>query len=172
MGEGAYEYGRYLTECGWVTPRRLRQQAYHTFFAGAAGFTYGAYPVWAMRSTHCGMDWRTALQLPGARQAATILRDFLGKYHWWEWQSLPAAFVRNPGEGETLQVAVKNLDRTGLVYLPFRDSVCLDLALLPEGNQGEMHWFRPDNGEILEIKENNACLIPPKRWEDAVLIIR
>jgi len=60
--EGSYEYGTYRHECGWVTPVKVHRQFYHTFFAGGAGHTYGAGPIWAMRGNggdyNCGYTWQ------------------------------------------------------------------------------------------------------------------
>jgi hypothetical protein len=39
LGEGAYEGGKYNHECGYFTPLKVRQQGYHAFFAGGAGYT-------------------------------------------------------------------------------------------------------------------------------------
>ena len=82
MGEGAYEDGRYGRDCGWVTPLRVRIQAYHTFFAGAAGHTYGHHAIWPFRGRVCDQTWDAVLDSPGAEQVAGVLKRFLLKQDW------------------------------------------------------------------------------------------
>ena len=175
MGEGAYEYGKYLEECGWVTPRRIRQQGYHTFFAGATGHTYGAFPIWPMRGQECGVTWRTALEFPGAFQVASIMKEFLNEHEWWKWQPLNDAFIERGGEGERLKVACRGMDNELILYFPENDSARISLKGLNISDPVSAKWFNPENGREVKIQDidminDKTWFIPPKRWEDAVLI--
>ena len=87
--EGSYEFGSYQHECGWVTPVKVRRQIYHTFFAGGAGHTYGAGPIWAMRSSggnyNCGYTWKQALAFPGGANFGGVASKFLEEHQWSTW---------------------------------------------------------------------------------------
>ena len=110
--EGSYEYGAYRHECGWVTPVRVRRQLYQTFFAGGAGHTYGAGPVWSMRGKggdyNCGYTWQQALDFPGAHQAAGVAKKLLNDQKWYEWVP-DGRVISGTGEGESLKTAVTEL---------------------------------------------------------------
>jgi hypothetical protein len=172
MGEGAYEYGKYLAkyDCGWVTPRLVRQQGYHTFFAGATGHTYGAYPVWPMLKYECGMHWTQALLLPGASQIGTIMKDFITKYEWWNW-----TILNNKDRAKTGNVAVLTANDELLYYLPHGDSVTISQPGFKKWT--EALWFNPEDGRYEIIEKKNEKVVKgqtfyaPGWWDDAVLIL-
>jgi len=175
--EGSYEYGSYRHECGWVTPVRARRQAYQTFFAGGAGHTYGAGPVWAMRGTggdyNCGYTWQQGLTFPGAVQVATVLKTFLLEHDWSTWIPDGRSISGWVNEGDSLKTAVRSADGTKvLVY--FADNTettirnTLDVA-------AEATWFDPRDGSTTAAGQfaagEDRGMRPPSRWEDAVLVL-
>jgi hypothetical protein len=171
MGEGAYEYGKYLHECGWVTPRLVRQQGYHTFFGGATGYTYGAYPVWPMWDEECGMHWTQGVLLPGASQVGNVMKNFLMTYEWWKWEILD-------DEASNAQGVVSVLTEKNelLTYLPEADSVSIQNQVF--GAWKEALWFNPENGRYqVPTKdsintEKGQTFYAPEDWEDAILILK
>ncbi|MFH0758408.1 MAG: DUF4038 domain-containing protein [Bacteroidota bacterium] len=176
--EGSYEYGTYGHDCGWVTPVRVRRQIYHTFFAGGAGHTYGAGPIWAMRGDggdyNCGYTWQQALDFPAGVNFAGLTREFLIAHQWSEWIPDQDLIERGAGEGEILKTAVHHdSDQMGLVYFP--NSSCAQIKnTLKE--TATAHWFYPRDGEETQagsFKQNEIRdMIPPEKWEDAILVLR
>jgi len=175
--EGSYEYGSYRHECGWVTPVKVRRQFYQTFFAGGAGHTYGAAPIWSMRgnegSYNCGYTWQQALDFPGTFQIAVIGKKFLSEHKWNEW--IPNGnVISGVGECESLKTAVttKSSDMA-LVYFA-NNSSCRVKNILTQN--AKAYWFYPLNGEIKKVpsfKENESReMVPPSNWEDAILVLQ
>ena len=146
--EGSYEYGSYRHECGWVTPVRVRRQFYQTFFAGGAGHTYGAGPIWAMRGNegdyNCGYTWQQALDFPAAKQVAVIGKQFLVDHKWNEW--VPNGnVISGVGEGESLKTAVTSKSGDmALVYFS-NNSACQVKNIL--NKDADAFWFYPVNGK-------------------------
>lgn len=175
--EGSYEYGTYGHECGWITPVRVRRQFYHTFFAGGAGHTYGAAPVWAMRGNqgnyNCGYTWQQALNFPGASQVADIGRQFLLNHNWNEW--IPNGnVISGVGEGESLKTAVTTKsENMSLVYFS-NNSACKVNNIL--NKDSDAYWFNPQNGEreeasVFKVNESRD-MVPPADWEDAIFVLQ
>jgi hypothetical protein len=176
--EGSYEFGSYRHECGWVTPVKVRRQIYHTFFAGGAGHTYGAGPIWSMRGTggdyNCGYTWKQALEFPAGPQFAVIAKAFLQKYNWSQWIPDGSVIDGSPGFAENLKVAVTSESgQLALVYFSNNSYAKIKNVLKKDATA---KWFDPRSGleeplcifkpeEVREIK-------PPERWEDAILILR
>jgi hypothetical protein len=175
--EGSYEYGTYGHECGWITPVKVRRQFYHTFFAGGAGHTYGAAPIWAMRGSegdyNCGYTWQQALDFPGAFQVADIGKQFLIDHRWHEW--IPnGSVISGVGSGESLKTAVTTRSNDkALVYFSNNSYTRVKNIL---GNDAEAYWFYPRNGQIEKAdqfkKDESRVMAPPEKWEDAILVMQ
>jgi hypothetical protein len=174
--EGSYEFGTYRHECGWVTPVRVRRQFYQTFFAGGAGHTYGAGPVWSMRGNegdyNCGYTWQQALDFPGAAQVAEVGKRFLNDHRWYQW--IPNGnVISETGEGENLKTAVTTLSGDmALVYYSDNSHTRISNIL---GKEAEAYWFYPRNGETKKVNrfkpDESRDMAPPERWEDAILVL-
>jgi len=175
--EGSYEYGTYKHDCGWVTPVRVRRQFYQTYFAGGAGHTYGAGPIWAMRGNegdyNCGYTWQEALNFPAAKQVSVIGKQFLKDHKWNEWNP-NGNVISGVGKNESLKTAVTTKSNDmALVYFA-NNSHCQVKNILDK--DAEAYWFYPRNGEkinITQFKENESrVMAPPSKWEDAILILK
>jgi hypothetical protein len=175
--EGSYEYGSYRHECGWVTPVKVRRQFYQTFFAGGAGHTYGAAPIWAMRGNdgdyNCGYTWQQSLDFPGAIQVAQVGKQFLLDHKWSEW--IPnGSVISGVGEGESLKTAVttKSGDMALVYFANNSDTQVANIL----NKEATAYWFYPRNGEkksVPNFKVNEARdMVPPNNWEDAVLVLK
>lgn len=175
--EGSYEYGTYRHECGWVTPVRVRRQFYQTFFAGGAGHTYGAGPIWAMRGNdgdyNCGYTWQQALDFPGARQVAVIAQDFLIEHDWSTW--VPNGGVINGvGENESLKTAATTESGDmALVYFSNNSHTRVNNIL---NSSAAAYWFYPRDGQTKEVgnfpQGESRDMAPPSKWEDAILVLK
>ncbi|HUX55968.1 MAG TPA: DUF4038 domain-containing protein [Bacteroidales bacterium] len=176
--EGSYEFGSYRHECGWVTPLRVRRQIYHTFFAGGAGHTYGAGPIWAMRGNagdyNCGYTWKQALEFPAGANFAGVAKVFLQEHQWSQWIPDKSFLVRGAGEGESLKTAVSLASGTmALVYFSNNSPTKIKNTL---NKAAVALWFDPRNGQEVQagqFKQNEVReMVPPENWEDAILVIR
>ena len=175
--EGSYEFGSYRYECGWVTPVKVRRQIYHTFFAGGAGHTYGAGPIWAMRGTgggySCGYTWKQALEFPGAKQFAGVAKDFLQSHQWASWIPDQRIIQGETGEGESLKMAVRlSSGNMSLVYFSNHSKAQIKNIL---NRESAAYWFNPADG-TREEEENFKSdevreMSPPAGWEDAILVL-
>jgi len=176
--EGSYEFGSYRHECGWVTPIKVRRQIYHTFFAGGAGHTYGAGPIWPMRGTggdySCGYTWKQALEFPAGANFARVAKEFLYKHQWSQWIPDQSILERGNGSGESLKSAVTLASgNLALVYFSNNSHAKIKNTL---NRASVAHWFDPRNGHeakagSFELNESRD-LIPPEGWEDAILVVR
>ena len=176
--EGSYEFGSYKHECGWVTPVKIRRQIYHTFFAGGAGHTYGAGPIWPMRGNQgdysCGYTWQQAMQFPGGINFTGVVKTFLQQYHWATWVPDGRMITGWVGEGESLKTGVTAKGGTmALVYFSNNSHTRITNTL---DKKAKAFWFDPRNGKEQpagRFKKNEARdMVPPSRWEDAILILR
>lgn len=177
--EGAYEQGKYPSPGERISAHKARQQAYHTFFAGGAGHTYGGFPVWDFtrdpKSDTYQHTWRDALKFPGAPQVATVLRRLLDENQWWNLTPQPALIAGDPGHGSSRNVAMRSAEGERiLAYLPMNSpaKIKLDLAGM---SKATARWFDPRDGRETQAGEH-ACgstveFKPPADWEDAVLIV-
>lgn len=174
--EGSYEFGSYRRECGWVTPVKVRRQAYQTFFAGGAGHTYGAGPIWSMRGSggdyNCGYTWQAALGFPAAVQVASIAGPFLKANAWWRW--IPnGRVVDGVGEGAGRRSGV--VDEAGqraLVYFATAGEARVRNVLKSTATAS---WFDPRDGHVEKAGSFSPGemrdMTPPDRWEDAILVL-
>ncbi len=176
--EGSYEFGSYRHECGWVTPLKVRRQIYHTFFAGGAGHTYGAGPIWPMRGTEgdysCGYSWQQALDFPAGANFAGIIKPFLQQHNWAQWIPDQSILERGAGKGESLKTAV-TLASGQLTLVYFSNNSHAKIKN-PLHKAAVAHWFDPRNGKEVQAgsfqSKEVQDFIPPNGWEDAILILR
>jgi len=176
--EGAYEQGKYPSPGDRISAHKARQQAYHTFFAGGVGHTYGGFPVWDFtrdpKNDVYQHTWRDAMTFPGAPQVATILRRLLDENQWWKLSPHPAAITGDPGRGQSQVVAMRSAsgDRI-LIYLPTSRPVKVKLDLTGSAKV-TARWFDPRDGRQTPAGEHaigsTVEFKIPEDWEDAVLI--
>ena len=170
--------GHISHECGWVTPVKVRRQIYHTFFAGGAGHTYGAAPIWPMRGTggdySCGYTWKQALEFPAGANFAKVAKAFLHSHQWSQWVPDQSMLERGNGSGESLKTAItlESLDMA-LVYFSNNSHAKIKNTL---NGAAVAHWFDPRNGyeaQAGSIEQHGVRdFVPPEGWEDAILVFR
>lgn len=158
----------------------IRRQALQSFFAGAAGFTYGGKidhkgngPLWSPYN-----NWKEMLDMEGAR-SMTNIKSFCLKHSWPDWTPVHDIIQSNLGEGEYQKVAV--ITRQGnvcLIYFPDNSSTNLNLANYFAGAENIMvQWYNPASGSFAEafkvaVIDNKMDLTPPDHWPDAMLILK
>ena len=177
MGEPDYEGSRPNMVTAGI---HVRRQALHSYFGGAAGFTYGGKidhkgngPLWSPYR-----NWKAMLDMEGARSMAHI-KSFCLDHSWPDWESVQGILRSNQGDGENQKVAVYiRQDNSCLVYFPDNSPATLNLAAYyPQDENIFIQWYNPGlnlySGEIeMPVRENELRVKPPADWEDAILLIR
>jgi hypothetical protein len=164
LGEPHYEG---ITNDYLADAINIRRQAYQSFFAGAAGFTYGAGidregngPLFSPTN-----NWKLLLDLEGAGQMVH-LKKFLEDHEWWNWELKDDLIVDGKGHGELEKLAVTSGKKI-LVY-------CSDNSrfTLKQNPANKMSWFNPKSGEsISAVSGSKNEISPPDGWEDAILVL-
>ena len=158
----------------------IRRQALQSYFAGAAGFTYGGKidqygngPLWSPYN-----NWKKMLDMEGAR-SMTNIKSFCLENGWPSWTPVHDLLTSNEGEGELQKVAVKNTkDRVYMIYFPDNSKATLNLENhFPAVENIRMQWYNPASGEYSEandrsVKNAEAGIAPPEDWPDAILILK
>ena len=189
-GEPAYEGVTW-----WANPPKtktaidVRRTAYHTFFSGGAGYTYGRECdtiingdpidcVWGFGfDTQTGKTWKNLLDSPGA-QDLTHLKDFMAAREWWKWTPSQASITSGIGSGATVKVAVSSTDDDELlVYFANNSSATISLAAIAATAEATGRWFNPADGSWQAIDGTFATsgaygFTPPGGWSDAVLVMQ
>lgn len=174
LGEGAYEGGKYGNPCGWVTLQKIRQQGFHAFFAGAAGYTYGHWAIWPFEGEHCGRDWKSALNAPGAENIGAVFLNLIKERHLFSMVPDPNVIASDSEGGRPAICAMSAADYSKvLVYVPDSSDVTIAADILNKMGAKSFIWFDPRTGAEVKINEKKEPVYtPPAGWEDAVLIIK
>ena len=157
----------------------VRRVAYWTVFAGGCGFTYGANGVYQFTKASLdysqrwdpGMEWREALNLPGASQMIWLRRllesrPFLTRV---PDQTLIAS-PNSENEGpDHIQATRDESGSYAFVYLAFGQPVSIALEKL-SGATLAATWFNPCTGASAPIstfaKSGVREFVPPSRGID------
>ncbi|GFZ51157.1 hypothetical protein JCM24511_08915 [Saitozyma sp. JCM 24511] len=166
----------------------IRQGAWQSMFAGAAGLTYGVNSVWQMNNlastshppinhhTASEFNWFDELDLPGAHMVSTVMTWFLSR---------PTFFSRSPDQSfilsdtfdrDTPEDDVEGKDAkliAGMrcdqgkwlaVYSPGGAPFEVDLSVL-RGEKATASWFNPRNGVTTPAQPvelgGTVSVIPP-----------
>lgn len=166
----------------------IRNSAYQSVFAGAAGHSYGHVSVYAFAipgdsdqssgfTRFARISWRQALDAPGARQIGNIKALMLSRPYF---TRIPdqSIVIGEVGEGSAHVGATR--DRAGsymMIYLPEGRRVTVDLIKL-SGVSANAWWYNPRNGTAVRIESvlstsRQQCFTPPSsgRGNDWVLVI-
>jgi hypothetical protein len=160
----------------------IRQAAWWSTLAGAAGFTYGNNNIWQMWTPErkpaigANVSWKQALNDPGAQQVG-YLRRFMEEH---EFQTLVAAqglILDGPTTGAGKIRAARSTDgKRIIVYSPQGDQVTLDLKSLT-GSYHNQTWFNPRYGTSFTFRKEQSFGIqsftPPSsgQGKDWVLVL-
>ncbi len=179
---GLFRLGdKWVDEPGsWFGAFDVRQAAWWSMLAGAAGHTYGNHNIWQMWQpgrepvSRARTHWRTALDQAGAAQMG-IMRRFLERHGFGTLE--PAQeLLAAAGEGAARQRAARTGDgRTVLVYSPVGAAVRLNRGTW----SGTMRpkWFDPRSGKSLRLEDRDAGALmfdppgEPARGNDWVLVL-
>lgn len=170
-------------EKGWFGEFDVRQAAYWSVLAGAAGHTYGNHNIWQMWQpgrepvSWARTPWREALRQPGSRQMGHLRRLFESRpfSELVPDQSLLAGAVGSGGEH---QRAARASDGSFLLaYTPFGRPLSVRLDRL-RGPRVRAYWFDPRTGAARMIgtfaRAGTRTFNPPgneRRGNDWVLVL-
>lgn len=166
----------------------IRNGAYQSVFAGAAGHSYGHVSTYAFVDSakpnagdgffrYAQMGWKQALDAPGARQIGHVKSLMLSRPYF---TRIPdqSVVIGNTGEGNEHISATR--DRAGaymMIYLPLGQAVTIDMNKL-SGSSATGWWYDPRTGGATKIDGSfptNRVLrfSPPSygRGEDWVLVL-
>jgi hypothetical protein len=163
--EGSYEGGTEYTKR--MTARDARQQAWHTYFAGGAGHTYGH---------NCNWRGCRALDTEGA-QAMQHLASWFRRHAWHRFVPDSSIVAGEAGDGATRKLAVRGETADELhVYFPERSPAPIRLAAITAAPTVALSWYDPRTGAEKAggtlASGETPRLTPPEGWEDAVLTAR
>lgn len=187
--EPAYEnhpvnYDYLKAEKGFFTDVDVRQIAYWSVFAGAAGHTYGANGVWQMYKKQNTKlpetpfkleEWSEAVMLPGAQQLIHLkeLMLSLDYYNRKPDQDILAQNLHDP-PGRLVACSGNNYS---LVYTPTGKEVWIDSGKLGF-KEFDSQWYNPREGTYSKAvyRQNEKLLIfdapgETQRGNDWVLIL-
>ncbi|MBI9070212.1 MAG: glycoside hydrolase family 140 protein [Melioribacteraceae bacterium] len=151
--EPAYEGHplNWIKDNGIFTAYDVRQIAYWSVFAGAAGYTYGAHSIWQFynpkyeKISMVELTWQKALNMAGAVQIK-YLKELIN--------SRP---IENLRPDQTLiadkvtynysRVCAVRSDDYAYIYIPTGISTNVDLTMF-EGEKITAEWFNPRTGEL------------------------
>lgn len=169
-------------EHGWMDAIDVRQTAWWTMLAGAAGYTYGCHDIWQMWTygrepvNGARTSWKKALSLPGSEQTG-IMRRFLEHFSWQHLVNDQSLILNENPEDTTFQLSAISKEKDLiLVYTPDGAAVQIDLSRMP-ADQITAYWFNPRDGGKVEIGKYNTSESPvfepwSKGWgSDFVLVI-
>lgn len=146
-----------IDDNGVFTSTDVRMAAYWSVFSGAAGFTYGAQPIWQFTdetrkklSSKTFMNWKEGMELPGASQVGLlkILMESRPMKNLIPDQSLIAA---GQSDCANYTCAIRGKSHA-FVYIPTGNRTTINLGII-SGEKVKATWFNPRNGEITPIGE-------------------
>lgn len=175
MGEPAYE-GEYKPH-GISQGIHMRRQAYQTFFARAAGFTYGGFrdkngngPLFSPFK-----GWEELLNMKGA-ESMKHLKQFCLENDWPNWTPVHDTLVGDSGKGEFQKVAVKTSDGKLLVYFPDDPEATISVGNILHSDSLKVSWFVAKSGEYsssfqTDFDSKEMKFKAPADTDDVILII-
>jgi hypothetical protein len=165
---------------GYYSDYDVRKQLYRSVFAGACGVTYGHHSIWQMFETWrtpitfpC-LDWREALDRPGARQVRH-LRALMESRPYLSRVPDQGLLASEPGErGNHVQATRAEDGAYAFIYLPGKYAVRVNLDRL-RGPQVKASWFDPRLGVSLPAGTYETGGVqeftPPAYGPDWVLVL-
>ena len=156
----------------------MRRQAFQSFFAGAAGFTYGGKfdeegngPLWS--PFH---GWKKMLDMEGAKTMRYV-KLFCMNQNWPNWTPDNSILAGEEEKGALQPVAVRNnFVNEFYIYFPENRSISVDLSKEKMVNIS-VQWFNPYSGDYtakdrMETLNAPFEIKPPEAWLDALCILR
>lgn len=151
-------YGRRIDD------HQVRKAAYNAMLSGAAGHTYGCRCVWNFyrpqegpKTRDTDLDWRVAMDLPGAWQMG-LLRGLFERYPFYRLRpdTQGRFIVGGNGTGGTyIPAALSDAGDFALAYIPEAMPFSIDTQLL--GGAVRMLWYDVRTGAYVTHYEGAPC---------------
>jgi len=168
---------------GWFNDFDVRQAAYWSMLAGAAGHTYGNHNIWQMWQpdrqpiSAARTPWQLAINQPGATQMG-YMRSFFIDNPWYRLHP-DSSFITsaNANDAGYIAAAIAADSSFAVVYTPLGKDFTLDLQKLT-GEQLLIHWYNPRTAESTEPqtvdKSTNPVFTPTSsgRGMDWLLVVK
>ena len=159
-------------EFGWMDDSDVRSSAYWTMLSGAAGYTYGAHPIWQMFQVNWSpvskvrTSWKEALNLPGSKQVM-FMKGLLTSFPWQQMKNDQSVILNDNPEDEThIVAAIGEQNDFILAYTPLGKEIKPDLSRL-KSDTSEAYWFNPRDGRSMKIGEyKNSEKAAFKPWSE------
>jgi len=159
-GEPCYEAAGInyaIDDNGYFTSTDVRIAAYWSVFSGAAGFTYGAQPIWQFTdstrkklSSKTLTDWQTGLDLPGAFQVG-ILKKLMESRPMND--LVPDRAIIADGQGDCANYTCAIHGKSfAFVYIPTGNKTTIKMGII-SGQKVKASWVNPRTGETTLIGE-------------------
>ena len=169
-------------ENGYSSDAEVRRYAYWALFAGAFGHTYGCHSVWQFYAPEREginfpiYDWKTALDLAGARQMRHV-RELMTSRPMLDRIPDQTLLAENSPDPEHHAVATRAADGSyAFVYAPTGRGFALNTHSLA-GDRLRAQWFNPRDGSrtVPQVLEKAPILrFQPPNWgygNDWVLVL-
>jgi len=142
----------------WLDDNDVRVAAYWSITAGAAGYTYGCNDIWQMYTMdrdpnlQARTGWKSALNLPGARQM-TFMKGIFEKLPWQSMVNDQTLVLNENIEDESFITSAIGQDKDFIVaYTPTGKPIKIDVSQL-KSEKIRGFWFNPRSGELKYIGE-------------------
>ncbi|MBI4166967.1 MAG: glycoside hydrolase family 140 protein [Acidobacteria bacterium] len=191
-GEARYEnlpsdtqgWGPNAKSIGFWAAYDSRNAAYHSVFAGAAGYTYGNNSVFQFLNPEiqkplfdAKKSWKSELDTPGAQQMRHVKTLMLSRPYF---THIPdqSIIVGDAGEGTGHIGATRDKDGSyAKFYLPHGQPITVDMSKIA-GLHAVAWWFNPRSGTAQRVEgrfptTGTATFNPPSRGaeSDWVLVV-
>jgi len=140
-----------------IDDHQVRKAAWQAVLSGACGYTYGCNGVFQFSREGeqerwlPEIDWRIALDFPGARHMST-LKAILTSLDWWRLRPAPDMITGGGDNGFYVAAACSDAGDFALVYFPEFIDVRVDLRRI-RGEGVKASWINPRTGARQEIGE-------------------
>ena len=146
-----------IDDNGIFTSTDIRLAAYWSVFSGAAGFTYGAQPIWQFTdetrkklSSKTYQTWRQGLELPGALQVG-YLKKLIESYPMAEMVPDQSLILAGQGECGSYSCAIRGKSHI-FIYIPTGNKTTIKMGII-SGEKIRASWFDPRTGKTATIGE-------------------
>ena len=146
-----------IDDNGIFTSTDVRMAAYWSVFSGAAGFTYGAQPIWQftdqtrkMLSAKTYQNWQEGMELPGASQVG-LLKKLMESHSMLDLVPDQSLITAGQGDCGSYSCAIRGKSQA-FVYIPTGNKTTVHLGVIA-GKTFKANWFDPRTGNITEIGE-------------------
>jgi len=157
-GEPCYEAAGInyaIDDNGVFTSTDVRMAAYWSVFSGAAGFTYGAQPIWQFtdetRKKHSSktfQNWQEGMELPGATQIG-FLKKLMESHSMLDMVPDQSLIASGHGDCGSYSCAIRGKSHA-FVYIPTGNTTTVRLGVI-SGKVVKASWFDPRTGLTTEI---------------------